>query len=92
MFAWLHRHRIAALEMRQLELLGRLADIAKGRDSMAYRLRLLELNGVNDALKESRVATSQCAHDWKGGGPPPRRWNCACGTVVYRSYEDYVDD
>jgi hypothetical protein len=26
---------------------------------------------------------------WKGEGPPPRSW-MACGTLVYRSYSDYV--
>jgi hypothetical protein len=88
---WLRRHRIAALEMRQLELLGRLQDLAKGPDGIQYRSLLRELNGVNEALKGTRAAASLCSHEWKGEGPPPRRWSCACGTIVYRSYEDYCD-
>jgi len=92
MLGWFHRWRIKELEMRQIELLGRLEDIAKGRYSITYKRLANELNGVNAALRDSRVATAQCAHEWQGEGPPPRRWSCACGTLVYRSYEDYVDD
>ncbi len=31
------------------------------------------------------------AYKWKGEGPPPRRWTATDGTVVYRSFADYVD-
>lgn len=33
-----------------------------------------------------------CAHEWQRPEPMPARWMCACGTMVYRSYEDYCDD
>jgi hypothetical protein len=32
------------------------------------------------------------AHKWPGPGPEPKKWFAADGTLVYRSYEDYVDD
>lgn len=31
-------------------------------------------------------------YKWPGPGPAPRRWTAPDGTIVYRSYEDYVDD
>lgn len=34
-----------------------------------------------------------CLHPWRGTpSKQPPKFTCACGTVVYRSYEDYVDD
>lgn len=33
-----------------------------------------------------------CKHEWPGPGPMPAKWNCKCGYLMYRSYEDYCDD
>ena len=30
-------------------------------------------------------------YDWQGEGPPPPKWVTDAGTIVYRSYSDYVD-
>lgn len=35
---------------------------------------------------------SGCKHDWTGSGEMPAKWNCQCGTVMYRSYADYCWD
>lgn len=32
-----------------------------------------------------------CKHPWDSTKPKPKSWMCACGTKVYRSYEDYCD-
>lgn len=48
------------------------------------------------ALREQHaadVAQRRCQHLWPHYGKPmPASWMCACGTKVYRSYEDAVDD
>ena len=38
------------------------------------------------------IAHSSCKHEWTGSGEPPSKWNCTCGALVYRSYEDYCWD
>ncbi len=30
-------------------------------------------------------------YNWRGEGPPPRRWTALDGTIIYRSYSDYCD-
>jgi hypothetical protein len=39
-----------------------------------------------------RIQSTACAHDWPGPGPMPAKWDCSCGTRVYRSREDAIDD
>lgn len=38
------------------------------------------------------IAHSTCKHEWTGSGEPPMKWDCSCGALVYRSYEDYCWD
>lgn len=38
------------------------------------------------------IAHSTCKHEWTGSGEPPLKWDCSCGALVYRSYEDYCWD
>jgi hypothetical protein len=40
----------------------------------------------------SGTANFTCTHSWIGKGEEPKKWTCGCGTVIYKSYEDYVDD
>lgn len=35
---------------------------------------------------------NNCLHLWEGPGAMPAKWDCKCGTRVYRSREDAVDD
>lgn len=41
--------------------------------------------------KHQKVA-DPCPHPWLGDGPQPSKFDCRCGTRVYRSYEDYCWD
>lgn len=36
--------------------------------------------------------TAGCTHAWPGPGPMPASYYCVCGTKVYRSREDAIDD
>jgi hypothetical protein len=40
----------------------------------------------------SLPSSASCKHEWRKQEPQPARWSCCCGTIVYRSYEDYCDD
>lgn len=42
--------------------------------------------------KPIAVPVVTCNHEWTGAGETPAKWDCKCGTRVYRSYEDYCWD
>lgn len=54
--------------------------------------------GPDEDLKEvcrdaaNEIRRLRCTHPWLGEGEQPASFMCRCGTKVYRSYEDYVDD
>lgn len=63
-----------------------------------YRARDDEVAGLRARIKEleaePRISLDKKdkKYPWTGEGPEPAKWFAADGTLVYRSYADYVDD
>lgn len=38
------------------------------------------------------ACVARVGYEWPGPGPQPARWTAPDGTIVYRSYGDYIDD
>lgn len=47
---------------------------------------------LKEGLEKARENEGRCKHEWTRAEKQPPKFTCSCGTVVYRSYEDYVDD
>jgi hypothetical protein len=45
-----------------------------------------------DPQTPAPAVAAPCAHPWLGDGPQPAKFDCRCGTRVYRSYDDYCWD
>lgn len=48
----------------------------------------------NTATDLKPEPNNDCTHEWNTEkmGPQPAKFRCKCGTLIYRSYEDYCDD
>lgn len=92
MMRWFHRWRMKALEQTQFDQFCKVVDLRRGEKSIAYMRQVQRLKELDDLLDVVRRKAGACAHQWKGEGPTPPSFYCACGTKVYRSYEDYAWD
>lgn len=62
-------------------------------DSMEAGCAKARLKGTwPDSKTIAAAPPTTCLHLWQGEGEMPAKWNCQCGTLIYRSYEDYCWD
>jgi len=57
-----------------------------------WNATVAELEKWRPVAVAGRPVIDGCRHEWPFHDPQPAKWTCSCGTVIYRSYEDYVDD
>lgn len=85
--------RVEKVVPKDGEALYKIHDTAPAAPSTEHRLSKPEDEALRTSGRTTIVpATSGCLHEWKKSEPKPKKWVCACGTLVYRSYEDYAWD
>lgn len=89
---WFHRWRLKALERTHFEIFCAILDLRRGEKSVACECKVFRLKELDELIDVTRRKAGLCIHPWKGDGPVPPSFYCACGTKVYRSYEDYCWD
>jgi hypothetical protein len=76
--------------------LGRWRAMLKAAPPPPFTANVIVSLNMMDALREQhRIDEAQrvCQHLWPHRDKPmPASWSCACGTKVYRSREDAIDD
>jgi hypothetical protein len=60
--------------------------------ALSLAAELQEARREVTGLREEVLRLRGKVYKWIGDGPEPAKWTAPDGTIVYRSYEDYVDD